>query len=768
MANTPNVKAFTIFGEIALPGVPDSIRDLGNFEKAGQKAASKMLGLSGRSLMIAGGIAAIGTGLLLAGRSAITFSERLETGLRKAAGALPGGIQNLAALRKEVLQLGREIPLATEAIADGMATAARAGSGGVAETTAVFRASFNVAKATSSDLAQAIGGIDTVLDAYNLSAAEAARVSDLFVAAAQRGVQIDDLAPILDRVAAQAQQAGIRLEDLVATIITLREGGVSARQAGAIIANSLAGTRDASFDMESGGRKLAASLEVVNGQIVLTGANSDELAANQRAVAESMGLAQRQAEAMSDSLSDHAQRLVNQVTPAWQGFGRTLSNVAKWILDKPTKWFEYWNPPTAPVSGGVVGMIGRGAQSGAFSGRPAAGPKQTELEDLRVLVEIGRRRRSELLRRLDAELALEGESTEKGRKLLQERAGLVKEMTTEEIAAAQRVAEVNTAAAIASLQAWRTTLRARGDLTVEAERQVDAAIREAASVRNAAIEDELEREREAFRQDAQAKRDLELGWTEFRLRTGAMTLETRIAQIDAEMKQWDTSDARRLELANERFDLVSDLTDREIAKAQLVADTNKQAAVASLEAWRAALKARGELTPAISRQVDTAVQGILKPSASTRNVAQNLGLDLGTAIIDGIATGAYKKKDWLEGVFKQILAQVFVLGLKAFLGIASPSRVMAKLGVQTMEGLGLGLLSHQSNLADAFAQAVSPLTEAGALAVNASAGGGTLSARLQVDKLPKPTDPRQAARDRDWISFMGESTLELQRTGFKA
>lgn len=747
----PSVKAFTIFGEIALPGLPQSITELGAFERGGQRAAQKLLGLSGAALTVAGGIAAVGTGLAIAGGKALDFADGVDRGLRRAALAMPPVEGNLEHLRQAALDISHEVPLALDAITAGLAETARAGTGGATETVAVFRAASQAAIATSADLTQTIKGLDTVLDAFNLTAADAAHTADLFVAASRHGVQIEELVPVLERVSAQAQQMGLNIDQTVATVIALVESGVPIRQVGAIFGRALGDTRSAADGAADAAGNLASQLEVVNGVARLTGAGEHLLAEATLAVAEAQGLATKQAAEVTGAGVNQWQMLKNDLTPAWYALGRGVGWARDQLLGYLRLRLAMARGPAASVEHPGDLFVTRQQGGGAFPtfadpragldtrggarARPAAPPMP--LDELRVFVELGRRRKEELIRRLDEELALEKTHGERWRALMLERGRLLNDLTTEH---------------------------------------------------NRRVEEGLDEETRAWLQAAQEKRDIEQGWLDFRLRSGELDKETRLAQIEAEDKAWDTSQARRLEIANERLGLVEQLTAQEIQKAHDMADAqvagaergsaaaraqqeaNVAAAQASLEAWRAHLQTLGRLYPAVAAEIDAAISDLGKSLKTGKgpDAFGDIGKELGRSLVTGLVEGAFSKRDFMKNFFEQLVKAFIVKAITAALGIASPSKVMMRIGRQTIEGLTLGVLSQRQTLGSAFMQTVAPLTGAGAAPLAASAGGAGLALSVDLAGMPPAANPVAAERDRQWLGYLGGSLIELRRTGFRA
>ena len=108
----------------------------------------------------------------------------------------------------------------------------------------VLAVSARAAKAGITDTGTAADAITTVLNAYGMSADQAASVSDFLFAVVKRGkTTFGQLAPSIGRVASIAASAGLSLEELGGAIATLTRNGVKTEQAmsaiGAVLATFL-------------------------------------------------------------------------------------------------------------------------------------------------------------------------------------------------------------------------------------------------------------------------------------------------------------------------------------------------------------------------------------------------------------------------------------------------------------------------------------------------------------------------------------------------
>ena len=96
----------------------------------------------------------------------------------------------------------------------------------------VLRVSAKAAAAGLTDTETAADALTTILNSYQLSADQAAHVSDILFMTVRRGkIRFSEIASQIGKVAASAAAAGIPLEELGAAIATITRAGVPADQA---------------------------------------------------------------------------------------------------------------------------------------------------------------------------------------------------------------------------------------------------------------------------------------------------------------------------------------------------------------------------------------------------------------------------------------------------------------------------------------------------------------------------------------------------------
>jgi len=102
--------------------------------------------------------------------------------------------------------------------------------------------------------------------------------------------------------------------------------------------------------------------------------------------------------------------------------------------------------------------------------------------------------------------------------------------------------------------------------------------------------------------------------------------------------------------------------------------------------------------------------------------------DAGSSIAEGLANGITSGVDWVRSAV-QGMGGAVIAEVKRILGIASPSKVMAKLGGHTADGFAKGLDAGTSDVQDTASDMVSPPAMAGG-GSGARGGGGGMSVSI--------------------------------------
>ena len=204
----------------------------------GLDAAQKRIASFGRSvtdfgkkLTMAGGLSALP---FVAGvKAAADFEQQMKmvsTMLEDAEKFMPG-------FSEGIKQLAVEFGEGTDVLAKGLYDLLSA-SVAPAQSLDVLRVAVKAAKGGITDTAVAVDGLTSVLNAFQLSADQAQRVSDIMFATVKRGkLTFPDLASNIGKVAPMARAAGMSVEDMMAAIATMTRQVLSAEEAAIRLVN---------------------------------------------------------------------------------------------------------------------------------------------------------------------------------------------------------------------------------------------------------------------------------------------------------------------------------------------------------------------------------------------------------------------------------------------------------------------------------------------------------------------------------------------------
>jgi len=159
-----------------------------------------------------------------------------------------GGVKNFKALRAEAKALAVEFGLAGKEIATGMYNALSAGIK-QSELSTFMKTAAKVAVADGSEIATAVDGITTVLNAFKIEASKSDEVADaLFKTVALGKTTFGELSKSLATVAPIAAASNIPLKQILAHVASLTAQGVPTAQAMTQIRASIIGLNKALGD----------------------------------------------------------------------------------------------------------------------------------------------------------------------------------------------------------------------------------------------------------------------------------------------------------------------------------------------------------------------------------------------------------------------------------------------------------------------------------------------------------------------------------------
>jgi TP901 family phage tail tape measure protein len=155
----------------------------------------------------------------------------LDTSFRTIQIGLGATNEEMEVTRRELLAIGGRAVAGPEAVAGAFANVAT----GVADASkhmAIMSAAVSLAEANQADLAMSTNALINVVNAWNLSAEDAAIAADIFTQASYMGVgSLDDFAGGISHISALASGAGIGLDELGASFAYVTTKGLDAGQA---------------------------------------------------------------------------------------------------------------------------------------------------------------------------------------------------------------------------------------------------------------------------------------------------------------------------------------------------------------------------------------------------------------------------------------------------------------------------------------------------------------------------------------------------------
>lgn len=218
--------------------------ELNKLGHASAKTAQSLQPLGTAMLGVGAGFAA-GVGLSL--KASIDF----EAAMRNVNSIMGQTEGQFAVTSESVRALSRELPQSATNLAQGLYDIASSGFQG-ADGLEVLKQSATAATAGLTDTATASGAIVGALNAYGLSAKDAADVSDILFATVDKGViSFPELAQGLGEWVGTAHAAGIGLDEASAALATMTVNGINAMEAGTSLNRVILSVISASPEMSA-------------------------------------------------------------------------------------------------------------------------------------------------------------------------------------------------------------------------------------------------------------------------------------------------------------------------------------------------------------------------------------------------------------------------------------------------------------------------------------------------------------------------------------
>jgi TP901 family phage tail tape measure protein len=189
----------------------------------------------------------------------------LDTSFRNIQVAAGATNEEMAVMRRELLAIGGQAVGGPEAVASAFADVA-GGIDDASKRMAVMSAAVSLAEANQAGLAMSTNSMINVMNAWNLSADQAALAADVLTQTSLMGVgNLDEFAGSISNISALAAGAGIGLDELGASFAYVSTKGMSAGQAQKQLKGIILTLASPSEDLS----KLYKSLGIESGQAML-------------------------------------------------------------------------------------------------------------------------------------------------------------------------------------------------------------------------------------------------------------------------------------------------------------------------------------------------------------------------------------------------------------------------------------------------------------------------------------------------------------------
>jgi len=202
------------------------------------KSASDAVGALAGALAAAGVTAAVSkiTDVLI---ECVEATYAMQNAMAKLSMYVDEDVMSLGDLRGELGAVGNELVMSTAKLADAAGQAIAAGVD-VQDASGFVKDAGMLAKAGFTDLSTGVDILTTVMNSYNMSAADSERVGSILVKTQQKGkISIEDMNSSLGKVIPTAASYGVKLENLITAYTAMSRNGLNARTATGALTSAL-------------------------------------------------------------------------------------------------------------------------------------------------------------------------------------------------------------------------------------------------------------------------------------------------------------------------------------------------------------------------------------------------------------------------------------------------------------------------------------------------------------------------------------------------
>ena len=174
----------------------------------------------------------LGTVALLTAVKLGKMAAELDEALREVGTLLPGTVADLKDVRQEIIAMSTRVPLPPVQLTKALYQAVSAGARDTREALMLVEVASKAAVAGLTDAFTAVDAITTVLNAYQMSAFDAERVSDVLFKTVEQGkIKFEEIASVIGNVATTAALMGVSIEEVGASMAVMTKFGFGAAEA---------------------------------------------------------------------------------------------------------------------------------------------------------------------------------------------------------------------------------------------------------------------------------------------------------------------------------------------------------------------------------------------------------------------------------------------------------------------------------------------------------------------------------------------------------
>jgi len=344
--------------------------DISTF-KSGILKVTNLSGRAGKSMAKAGKIGFIAfTGL---GIASLKFASDFDKAMAEVDTIAGQSVEQMQVIRKEILALSDSMGKDPTKLAKGFYQTISAGITNTSDAMLVMRKSTKLAIAGLASQETTVDVVTSALNAYNLSATEAERVTDALFTTVKLGkTRLEPLAASLGRILPIAAQLNTEIEEVGAAIVALTAAGLSTQEATTglrqLFVSILKPTQEAAAEAQRVGlawdvaaikatgfsavmadlkeklaegnidiAKLIPNVRALPSALILAGNGSEKFTNAMKEMLKNTGVTNEAFEKMEKTLSRKLEKALAGIRVAFIEIGTTLTPVAvdmlKWIRE---------------------------------------------------------------------------------------------------------------------------------------------------------------------------------------------------------------------------------------------------------------------------------------------------------------------------------------------------------------------------------------------------------------------------------------------------